>query len=57
MKNYYSIIRLSNTETDFIIDAQTVETRCTEWKDFLKYAKAQYTVLSTQKRRHYIIVA
>ena len=57
MKNYYSIIRLSNTETDFIVDTQTIETKYAEWKDFLKYAKTRYTVLSTQKRRNYIIVA
>ncbi len=57
MKQYYSIIRLSNTEVDYIIDAQTLETVCMSWADFLKYAKARYAVLHTQKRRHYIIVA
>lgn len=57
MKNYYTIIRYTNTETEWLVNVEEVATIYATWTEAVKQAKAQYTVRRTDKRRGVIVVA
>lgn len=49
-KDYYTVVRYRNTEIDWRVDVENVETIYATWTEAVKLAKAKYTVRGTSKR-------
>lgn len=52
----YQLIRYRNTDVEYIVNVEFVEELNLTWKEALKYAKNNYSVVRTDKRRNTIIV-
>ena len=49
MKRCCKVCRASKTDVDWIINVEEVETVMMTWTDFVKYVKAHYTLIRTDK--------
>ena len=53
---YYNIIRVTSTETEWLVHVDTLETVEATWTDFMKYTKKKYTISRTDKRHGCVYV-
>ena len=53
---YYNIIKVVNTDIEYVSDCIILETVETTWTEFLKHARQHYNVLASNKRRGYVYV-
>ena len=52
----YLIIRYASTDVDYIVNLEVVEQLELTWNESIKYAKKNYSVVKSNKRRGVIIV-
>lgn len=56
-KEDYEIYRIRETDYErLVVYVETIELKYGYWKDIVKYAKAAYDVVRTEKRHYRILV-
>ncbi len=56
-KDYYDVVRYKNTDVDWMINVEFIETIYAIWSEAVKEIKSKYVVRKTDRKNHRIIVA
>lgn len=53
----YQVVRVHETDIEWLVDMETVEEVEMTWTEFMKYVKKHYELKSTKKTAGYAVVA